>query len=125
MDPWQVGPCQVAVHVRAHQSAHAPAFLVVARYRPADARGHVVGSDALVRFAFAGHRRVDGDEYRFDAETFGGPEQGGRLFSGGVDVQLEEEGLVGFAGAGDGFERVRCVAGDLRASRLDILRQIG
>ena len=53
--------------------------------------------------------RVDGDEDGADAEGAGLLEEEGGFGAVGVDVELEEEGLVGAACFDDGGEGVRCV----------------
>ena len=53
--------------------------------------------------------RVDGDEDGADAEGAGLLEVEGGFGAGGVDVELEEEGLVWEAGGEDGGEGVGCV----------------
>lgn len=53
--------------------------------------------------------RVDGDEDGFDAEVAGFVQQLRRFGAVGVDVELEEEGLVGAACFEDGGEGVGCV----------------
>ena len=97
LDPGDVVPAQRLVDVLAHEPAHAAALFVVGGHGAADGRGHVVGRDALVRFALAGDVGVDGDEDGFDAEVAGFVEELGGLGAVGVDVELEEEGLVGAA----------------------------
>lgn len=52
---------------------------------------------------------VDGDEDGADAEVAGLVEELGGFGAGGVDVELEEEGLVGVACGEDGGEGVGCV----------------
>ena len=106
LDPGNVVPAQGFVDVLAHQPAHAAAFLVVGRYGAADGGRDVFGGDAFVGFAFAGDVRVDGDEDGFDAQIAGFVEELGGFGSVGVDVELEEEGLVCDAGFDDGGEGV-------------------
>ena len=107
LDPRDVGPAERLVDVLAHEPAHAAAAFVVGGDGAADGGGDgVVGGDALVRFALAGDVGVDGHEDGFDAEGAGFVEELGRFGAGGVDVELEEEGLVGAAGLYDGGERV-------------------
>ena len=57
---------------------------------------------------------VDGDEDGFDAEGAGVGEELGGFGAVGVDVELQEEGLVGAAGMDDGGEGVGCVVGYLQ-----------
>ena len=118
LDPGDVGPGEGGVDVLAHEAAHAAALAVVGGDGAADGGGERgVGGDAFVRFALAGDVGVDGDEDCFDAERAGLVEELGRFGSVGVDVELEEEGLVGPAGFDDGCERVGCVVGDLSYTR--------
>ena len=105
-DPRDVVPAQGLVNVLAHQPAHAAALFVVGGHGAADGGGDVFGGDALVRFALAGDVRVDGDEDGFDAEGAGFVEELGGFGPVGVDVELEEEGLVCDAGFDDGGEGV-------------------
>lgn len=115
VDPGDVGPAERLVDVLAHEPAHAAAALVVGGHGAADGRGDVrVGGDALVRFALAGYVGVDGDEDGFDAEVAGFVEELRRFGAVGVDVELEEKGLVGPAGFDDGGEGVGGVVGYLR-----------
>ena len=110
LDPGDVVPAERPVDVLAHQPAHAAALFVVGRHGAADGGGDVVvGGDALVRFALAGDVGVDGDEDGFDAERAGFVQELGGFGAVGVDVELEEEGLVGAACFDDGGEGVRCV----------------
>ena len=98
LDPGDVVPAERLVDVLAHEPAHAAAPFVVGGRGAADGRGDVgVGGDALVRFALAGDVGVDGDEDGFDAEGAGFVEELGGFAAVGVDVELEEEGLVGAA----------------------------
>ena len=107
LDPGDVVPAQRLVDVPAHEPTHAAAPFVVGGDGAADGGGDAgVGGDALVRFALAGDVGVDGDEDGFDAEGAGLVEELGRFGAVGVDVELEEEGLVGAAGLDDGGERV-------------------
>lgn len=118
MDPGDVVPAERLVDVRAHEAAHAAAALVVRGDGAADGGGEGrVGGDALVCFALAGDVRVGGDEDGFDAEGTGSVEELGRFGAVGVDVELEEEGLVGAAGLDDGGEGVGGVVGYLRFVR--------
>ncbi len=119
LDPGDVGPAERLVDVLAHEAAHAAALAVVGGDGAADGGGDVfVGGDALVGFALAGDVGVDGDEDGADAEGAGFVEELGGLGAVGVDVELEEEGLVGEAGADDGGEGVGCVVGYLESRSL-------
>ena len=108
-DPGNIVPAQRFVNVLPHQPAHAAALFVVGRHGAADGGRNVFGGDAFVRFALAGDVRVDGDEDGFDAEGAGFVEELGGFGAVGVDVELEEEGLVCAAGFDDGGEGVGCV----------------
>ena len=105
-DPGDVVPAQGFVNVLAHQPAHAAALFVVGGHGAADGGGDVFGGDAFVGFALAGDVRVDGDEDGFDAQVAGFVEELGGFGPVGVDVELEEEGLVRDAGFDDGGEGV-------------------
>ena len=105
-DPGDVVPAERLVDVLAHEAAHAAALFVVGRHGAADGRGHALGRDALVRLALTGHVRIDGHEDGADAEGARLVEELRRFGPVGVDVELEEEGLGGAAGADDGGEGV-------------------
>lgn len=59
---------------------------------------------SFVGLALAGDGSVDGDEDGFYAERFGSAEEFNRLLAVGVDVELEEEGVVCGGGGDDGRE---------------------
>ena len=105
-DPGDVVPAQGFVNVLAHQPAHAAALFVVGGHGAADGGRDVFGGDAFVGFALAGDVGVDGDEDGFDAQVAGFVEELGGFGPVGVDVELEEEGLVCDAGFDDGGEGV-------------------
>lgn len=107
VDPGDVGPGERLVDILAREPAEAAAPLVGGGHGDAEGGGDGrVGGDALVRFALAGDVGVDGDEDGFDAELAGFVQELGRFGAVGVDVELEEEGLVGAAGFDDGGEGV-------------------
>ena len=110
LDPGDVVPGERLVDVLAHEATHAAAFSVIGGDGAADGGGYVViGGYALVCFAFAGYVGVDGDENCFDAQLAGFVEELRAFGAVSVDVELEEEGLVGAACLDDGGEGVGCV----------------
>jgi hypothetical protein len=88
------------VNIAAHHARQAAAFLVsfgaLAGYRVDD---DLVCLQALIRLALATAGGVDGEEDSFDAERGSLFQRRGRLGFLSVEVQLEEEGVVG--GLGD------------------------
>ena len=106
--PRDVGPAERRVDVAAHQAAHAAAAGVVAGARAAHGGGEGrVGGDALVGFALAGDGRVDREEDRTAVWDGGGEgEEGEGLGALRGEVELQEEGVRGGRGGGDGGERV-------------------
>ena len=109
MDPWDVVPAQRFVDILPHQPPHASAFLVVGRHGTANGGGYVFRCYAFVGFAFPRYVRVDGDEDGFHAQLAGFVQQLRGFGAVGVDVELEEERLVGAACFDDVGERVGCV----------------
>lgn len=104
-NPLQILPAQCFVDVLSHQPPQTTALVILAALRPAH-----LGLDldslrrSLVGFALARDGSVDGDEDGFDAEGFGSAEEFNRLLAVGVDVELEEEGVVWGGGGDDGWE---------------------
>lgn len=109
LDPGDVVPAQRLVDVLPHEPPHPAAFPVVGSHGAADGRGYVLGRDALVRLALPRHVGVDGDEDGLHAQLAGFAQQLRGFGAVGVDVELEEEGLVGAACLDDGGEGVGCV----------------
>lgn len=59
---------------------------------------------SFVGLALARDGSVDGDKDGFDAEGLGSVEEFNGLLAVGVDVELEEEGVVWGGGRDDGWE---------------------
>lgn len=102
-------PAQCLIDILPHQPSHASTFLVVGSYGAADGRGYIFGCDAFVCFALARYVRVDGDEDGFHAQFAGFLQQLRGFGAVGVDVELEEERLVGAACFDNVGEGVGCV----------------
>lgn len=113
-DPLQILPAQRLINMLAHQPTQTTALVVFATFGTAHLRldlNRLRGP--LVGFALAGDGGVDSYEDGFDAEGFRAAEEFGGFGAVGVNVELEEEGMVGERGGDDGWEGEGGVAGDL------------
>lgn len=103
-DPRQILPRQGLVNILRHQTTESAALLILAALPAADSRADGTGlRSLLVGLSLTGDGCVDGDEDGLDAEILGAVEDVFGLLALRVDVELEEERLVGRGGVDDGL----------------------